>query len=148
MSGHDESQDMVARIVAAYASRPDVTPDEIVNLYRRLSGEVQDAPGADATAAPAAGRQASADGRLHPALPVAQAVTEEKVYCLCCGRGFKMLKRHLGAEHGMTEAQYRAAFGLSEDFPLVAPSYSRKKAAHAKEAGLGKYDRTVMAGQE
>ncbi|SDG93424.1 MucR family transcriptional regulator [Alloyangia pacifica] len=143
MNGHDESQDMVARIVAAYASRPDVTPDEIVNLYRRLTGEVHDAPATSAsTAAPMAA------GGLHPALPVAQSVTEDKVYCLCCGRGFKMLKRHLGAEHGMTEAQYRAAFNLSEDFPLVAPSYSRKKAAHAKEAGLGKYDRTVMAGQE
>ncbi|MBE9637122.1 MucR family transcriptional regulator [Salipiger mangrovisoli] len=143
MNGHDESQDMVARIVAAYASRPDVTPDEIVNLYRRLTGEVQETPAARAPQAPAAGA-----GGMHPALPVAQAVTEDKVYCLCCGRGFKMLKRHLGAEHGMTEAQYRAAFNLAEEFPLVAPSYSRKKAAHAKEAGLGKYDRTVMVGQE
>ncbi|ANT63165.1 MucR family transcriptional regulator (plasmid) [Salipiger sp. CCB-MM3] len=140
MNGHDDSQDMVARIVAAYASRPDVSPDEIVSLYRRLTGEVHEAP--VETTAP------SAEGGLRPALPVDQAVTEDKVYCLCCGRGFKMLKRHLGAEHGMTEAQYRAAFGLAEDFPLVAPSYSRKKAAHAKEAGLGKYDRAVMAGQE
>ncbi|WP_226627471.1 MucR family transcriptional regulator [Alloyangia pacifica] len=148
MSGHDESQDMVARIVAAYASRPDVTPDEIVNLYRRLTGEVQDAPTPAGVAVPVSGSGQRAAGALQPALPVAQAVTEEKVYCLCCGRGFKMLKRHLGAEHGMTEAQYRAAFNLAEDFPLVAPSYSRKKAAHAKEAGLGRYDRTVMAGQE
>ena len=147
MSGHDESQDMVARIVAAYASRPDVTPDEIVNLYRRLTGEVQDLPVSATMAEPAHGA-VQGHGGMRPALPVTQAVTEEKVYCLCCGRGFKMLKRHLGAEHGMTEAQYRAAFGLPEDFPLVAPSYSRKKAAHAKEAGLGKYNRTVMAGQE
>ncbi|MBN9677833.1 MucR family transcriptional regulator [Salipiger bermudensis] len=138
MSAEDKKQEQVSRIVAAYASRPDVTPDEIVALYRRLSGELDDVP---AEVAPArAGMQ--------PALPLEQAVTEDKVYCLCCGRGFKMLKRHLGAEHGMTEAEYRTAFGLPEDFPLVAPSYSRKKAAHAKEAGLGKYDRTLPIGQD
>ncbi|MCR8550575.1 MucR family transcriptional regulator [Salipiger sp. P9] len=139
MSEQDVKQDMVSRIVAAYASRPDVTPDEIVALYRRLTGEMGGTP----AVAPAP----QANPGMRPALPIEQAVTEDKVYCLCCGRGFKMLKRHLGAEHGMTEAEYRAAFGLPEDMPLVAPSYSRKKASHAKEAGLGKYDRSVIAGE-
>ena len=138
MSAEDKKQEQVSRIVAAYASRPDVTPDEIVALYRRLSGELDDVPE----------EVAPARAGMQPALPLEQAVTEDKVYCLCCGRGFKMLKRHLGAEHGMTEAEYRTAFGLPEDFPLVAPSYSRKKAAHAKEAGLGKYDRTLPIGQD
>lgn len=142
MSAEDKKQEQVSRIVAAYASRPDVTPDEIVALYRRLSGELDDEP---AEVAPA---RVPAQAGMQPALPLEQAVTEDKVYCLCCGRGFKMLKRHLGAEHGMTEAEYRTAFGLPEDFPLVAPSYSRKKAAHAKEAGLGKYDRTLPIGQD
>ena len=142
MSAEDKKQEQVSRIVAAYASRPDVTPDEIVALYRRLSEELDDVP---EEVAPA---RVPAQAGMQPALPLEQAVTEDKVYCLCCGRGFKMLKRHLGAEHGMTEAEYRTAFGLPEDFPLVAPSYSRKKAAHAKEAGLGKYDRTLPIGQD
>mgnify|MGYP005815427705 CR=1 FL=1 len=40
MSAEDQKQERVSRIVAAYASRPDVSPDEIVALYRRLSGAV------------------------------------------------------------------------------------------------------------
>ena len=68
-------------------------------------------------------------------------MTEDTIFCLCCGKGFKMLKRHLGAEHGLTEAEYRAMFNLPADMPLVAPSYSRKKAEYAKEAGFGKYSR-------
>jgi predicted transcriptional regulator len=54
-----------------------------------------------------------------------------------------MLKRHLGSEHGLTEAEYRTMFNLPADFPLVAPSYSRRKADHAKQAGFGKYERAA-----
>ena len=141
MSAEDLKQETVSRIVAAYASRPDVSPDEIVALYRRLAGELDHSPTEETTV------PAPAEARMRPALPLDQAVTEDKVFCLCCGRGFKMLKRHLGSEHGMTEAEYRRAFDLPEDMPLVAPSYSRKKAAHAKQAGFGKYDRSVQANE-
>ncbi|WP_323765209.1 MucR family transcriptional regulator [Marinovum sp.] len=138
MNSQAMKEETAGRIVAAYASRPDVGPDQIVALYRRLAEEFS-RPGGSALRGTAA-----APGELRPALPIDQAVSEDRVTCLCCGRSFKMLKRHLGAEHGMTEAAYRAAFNLPEDFPLVAPSYSRKKANHAKQAGLGKYERSVV----
>jgi len=76
-----------------------------------------------------------------PALPISQAVTQNQVFCLCSGIGFKMIKRHLGVEHGLTESEYRKLFDLPESMPLVAPSYSDRKAAHAKKVGLGKYHR-------
>lgn len=139
----DVVADAVARIVAAYASRPDATPDEIVSLTLRLQGVF----GARAAAAtpraaalpPPAPRHGSATPV--PALPIDQAVTEDKVFCLCCGRGFTMLKRHLKAEHNLTEEEYRALFALPDDMPLVAPAYSERKAAYAKRVGLGKYQR-------
>lgn len=142
MSAEDHKQDTVGRIVAAYATRSDVSPDDIVALYHRLSCELAEQGLVEAVA------PATSSAALRPAVPLDRAYTEDKVFCLCCGRGFKMLKRHLGAEHGMTEAEYRAAFGLPEDFPLVAPSYSQKKAAHAKEAGLGRYTRSLPVPQE
>ncbi|MGR3452393.1 MucR family transcriptional regulator [Pseudooceanicola sp.] len=140
---NDNDKDTIGRIVAAYAARPDVGPEDIVNLYNRLSGEAGTAP----SVAPAAAAAPATGADRVPAIPLDKAVTEDKVFCLCCGRGFKMLKRHLGSEHGMTEAEYRRAFDLPEDMPLVAPSYSRKKAAHAKQAGFGKYDRSVQANE-
>lgn len=139
MNGKIEVEEAVSRIVASYASRLDVGPDEIVNLYLRLRDELAQTGETGAATAPA-----SAVRTNQAAVPIAQAVSEDKVTCLCCGRSFKMLKRHIGAEHGMTEASYRAAFGLPEEFPLVAPSYSRKKAAHARQAGLGRYDRSII----
>jgi predicted transcriptional regulator len=140
MSQPESKHEMLSSIVAAYAARNDVTADDIVALVAKLRVELglDDEPTA---AAPAA---AAAVERAEPALPLEKAVTEDKVFCLCCGKGFKMLKRHLGAEHGLTEAEYRAMFDLPADFALVAPAYSRKKASHAKQAGFGKYDRGVQ----
>ena len=131
MATEDSKSEMIARIVASYAARPDVSADDIVDLFNKLAGEAGiEIP---LPVVPAE--------KPEPAVPLDRAITDDKVFCLSCGRGFKMLKRHLGAEHGLTEAEYRATFDLPEDMALVAPSYSRKKAAYAKKAGFGKYAR-------
>ena len=125
----------LARVVAAYAGRPDVSVDEIATLTVRMAKTL----GLEPTTRPAP------LGAAAPAVPLERAVTHDRVFCLCCGKGFRMLKRHLGAEHGLTEAEYRARFGLPEEFPLTAPSYSRIKADYAKKAGLGKYARQAAS---
>lgn len=133
---------VIASVAAAYASRPDTTADQILGLVARLSAQLGavSLPGDSALPATAPSR-AAAEIPAPPALPVERAVTNDRVYCLCCGKGFKMLKRHLGSEHGLTEDEYRAKFGLPVDLPLVAPSYSERKAAYARKVGLGKYSR-------
>ena len=137
----DAVADAVARIVAAFAARSDTSADDIVALTLRLATAFGGPRSGTATSpAPDAAPSGRADAPV-PALPVEQAVSEDKVYCLCCGRGFTMLKRHLKAEHGLTEDEYRALFSLPEDMPLVAPNYSERKAAYAKSVGLGKYKR-------
>ncbi|TMV85819.1 MucR family transcriptional regulator [Thioclava sp. BHET1] len=143
--------DVIASVAAAYAGRPDTSADDILNLVARLSSQLSgfEANNDGASAAATAGdsrlsvapEHAPITARVSPALPLDQAVTNDKVYCLCCGKGFKMLKRHLGSEHGLSEDDYRAMFELPADMPLVAPSYSERKAAYAKQVGLGKYNR-------
>lgn len=134
MTQIDSKKDMLVKIVTAYAKRPEVTPEHLLGLVDTLA-EVLSVDQDTSIPAP------KAEAGSEPAIPISKAVTDEKVYCLCCGKGFRMLKRHIGAEHGLTEAQYRNKFGLPEDFPLVAPSYSEMKASFAKKAGLGKYAR-------
>ena len=46
------------------------------------------------------------------------------IVSLITGEKFKMLKRHLG-KHGLTEAEYRQRFNLPDDYPMVAPAYSK-----------------------
>ncbi|SFT09136.1 transcriptional regulator, MucR family [Sulfitobacter marinus] len=124
------SESGVASIAAGFASRSDVSIDDIVTLVERLMAIT---PGSSAQALP--------KPKAIPAVPAEQKMTDDTIFCLCCGKGFKMLKRHLGAEHGLTEAEYRVMFDLPPDTPLVAPSYSRRKAEYAKNSGLGKYNR-------
>ena len=136
MTAPNSKTELLSTIVASFAARADVTTDDIVALVAKLSRELGiDETGPEAPPAP------SEAGHLTPALPIARAVTPDKVFCLCCGKGFKMLKRHLGAEHGMTEAEYRGAFGLPEEMPLVAPNYSQRKANYARKVGFGRYSR-------
>ncbi len=140
---NDAETTAIGAIVAAYAGRDEATIDSILDLTVRLSDHfmsqsVGSTHTETATVIPATPLEVEVP---IPAIEIEKSVTQEKVYCLCCGRGFAMLKRHLKAEHGLSEEQYRARFNLPEDYPLVAPSYSERKAKYAKEIGLGKYAR-------
>jgi predicted transcriptional regulator len=139
MSEQDAKKDMLVQIMSVYAARPDVAADDIGALAEKLAKVFGVTGSSEQSEPPVASPAPPADAV--PAVSLDRAVTRDTVYCMCCGKGFKMLKRHIGAEHGLTEAEYRARFGLPPDFPLVAPSYSEMKAEYAKKAGLGKYER-------
>ena len=50
------------------------------------------------------------------------------------GRPYKCLKKHLNARN-MSPKQYRDKWGLPEDYPMVAPSYSAKRADISRALG-------------
>ena len=72
-----------------------------------------------------------------PAVPIKRSVTPNVIVCLEDGKKFKMLKRHLKADHNMTPKEYRERWGLPGDYPIVAPKYAEKRSALAKKIGLG-----------
>jgi predicted transcriptional regulator len=53
------------------------------------------------------------------------------------GKRFKSLKRHLRTSYNMTPDQYRAKWGLSASYPMVAPNYAASRSELAKRLGLG-----------
>jgi len=48
-----------------------------------------------------------------------------------------MLKRHLKTVYKMSVEQYRERWGLPHDYPVVAPSYAKRRSQIAKNTGLG-----------
>ena len=80
-----------------------------------------------------------------PAVPIRRSVTPDYIVCLEDGRQLKMLKRYLRTSFDMTPDQYRRRWGLSADYPMVAPNYAKKRSQLAKNAGLGTQPRRKRA---
>ena len=72
-----------------------------------------------------------------PAVSIEDSVHDDYLICLEDGKKLQMLKRHLKTVYNMTVDQYKERWGLSADYPVVAPSYAKRRSNIAKTTGLG-----------
>jgi predicted transcriptional regulator len=91
------------------------------------------------------GKRASSAEILTPAVPVRHSVRTDYVVCLECGFRSRALRRHLRTQHGLERAEYYARWQLPPDHPIIAPGYSARRSALAKELGLGRGRKTANA---
>ncbi|MBR0668259.1 MucR family transcriptional regulator [Roseomonas hellenica] len=119
---------LTAEIVAAHVANNSVTqadlPALIQNVHRTLAGL-----GEPPAPPPEEKRQ--------PAVSIKRSITPDYLICLEDGRKLKSMKRHLMTSFGLTPEQYRERWGLPKDYPMVAPAYSAKRSAMAKQIRLG-----------
>ncbi len=120
---------LTIQIVAAYAGNNKVTPTKIPavieSVYASLSRlDVHD--------------EAVPKAKQKPAVPIEKSLTANYLICLEDGQKLKTLKRHLRTTHSLTPEDYRAKWGLSPDYPMVAPNYAKRRSDFAKQFGLGK----------
>jgi predicted transcriptional regulator len=118
---------LTSDIVAAHVSNNSVSVDDVPALIQNVYGAL-----AGLGAAPQVGE------KREPAVSVRSSVKNDHLVCLEDGKKMKMLKRHLMTDHGLTPAEYRARWGLSADYPMVAPDYAEKRRMLAKQIGLGR----------
>ncbi|WP_084395597.1 MucR family transcriptional regulator [Henriciella aquimarina] len=121
-----DALELTTEIVAAYVSNNPVQSSELSNLIRNVHDTLQGLSGT---------RPETVE--MKPAIPVKKSVTDDYIVCLEDGKKFKSLKRHLRAKYDMTPEEYREKWGLPYDYPMVAPSYARKRSKLAKQMGLG-----------
>jgi len=128
MEERAEIIEMTADIVSAYVGNNAVGAADLPNLiqavHRALTGVSTAAEAVEA--AP-----------KEPAVPIKRSITPEYLVCLEDGRKFKSLKRHLRTKYNMSPEDYRAKWGLSKDYPMVAPNYAKARSELAKQMGLG-----------
>lgn len=72
---------------------------------------------------------------------IAASVQPDRIQCLNDGTWHVMLRRYIRRKYNLTPAAYRAKWGLPDDYPMVAPNYSARRARIAKKNGLGKIKR-------
>jgi predicted transcriptional regulator len=119
--------EMTSEVVAAYVAQNHIQPSELPNLIASVHMALG---GLGKAVEPSAETP-------KPAVPVKKSITDDYLISLEDGRKFKSLKKYL-AGLGMTPADYRAKWGLPNDYPMVAPSYAAKRSELAKSFGLGR----------
>lgn len=120
---------MTADLVAAYVSNNTLPTAQLTEVINAVYGSLKALEGQVAPPQPEL---------LKPAVPIRKSVTPEFLICLEDGKKLKMLKRHLRSTYNMTPDEYRSKWGLSPDYPMVAPNYAERRSEFAKKIGLGR----------
>ena len=118
---------LTADIVAAHVSNTSVAVNDLPNLIQKVHG---------ALTGIAASRSAPEE-KPQPKVPIRSSIKPDFIVCLEDGKKLKMLKRHLMTHYNMTPDEYRQKWGLSSDYPMVAPNYAEQRRTLAKSIGLG-----------
>lgn len=126
----DQLITLTADIVSAHVANNNVSVSDVADLVQKVHAALAEL-GADNTVAAVQEKQ-------EPAVSVRASVKPDHIVCLACGKKQKTLKRHIANAHGMTPAEYREAFQLKADYPMVAPDYSARRSEMAKNIGLGR----------
>ncbi len=123
----EELLGLTTEIVSSYLSNNTIPVDEIPQaidaVYKSLLS--------------AGNENISSGDRPQPAVPINRSITDDFLICLEDGKKLKMLKRHLKTAYGLSPEEYRERWGLPADYPMVAPSYAKKRSRLAKDIGLG-----------
>ncbi len=121
-----ELMELTTEIVAAHAGNNSVAigdlPQLIQDVYKTLL---------------AVGTAPAVPERPRPAVSVKKSIFPDYLVCLEDGKKLKMLKRHLKTSFNITPEEYRERWGLSPDYPMVAPNYAKHRSNLAKKIGLG-----------
>lgn len=125
---------LTADIVTAHVTNNRVSIGDVGELVIRVHGALA------ALGTPA--DEAAEEKPLSPAVPIRSSVKPDYLVCLACGRKQKTLKRHLQTAHQLDPQQYRAQYGLSRDYPMVAPNYAQQRREMANAIGLGRKPNT------
>ena len=118
---------LTADIVAAHVSNNSVAVNDLPNLIQNVHAALSGI----------SSNRSSQEAKPEPKVPVRSSVKPDFIVCLEDGKKQKMLKRHLMTNHSMTPDEYRQKWGLSPDYPMVAPNYAEQRRTLAKSIGLG-----------
>lgn len=123
--------ELTGDIVSAYVSNNSVPTAELPGLIHQVYTALQ------ALATGAAAASPEADVQKPTAAQIRKSLTPQGMVSFLDGRTYKTLKRHLTG-HGLDPHTYRQRYGLSSDYPMVAPEYAARRSELAKSIGLGR----------
>jgi len=145
MNNHDDDMlEMALEISKALVNAKLVHADDVPDVIRKTLAALREfnrvqgsgnGKGIDgASHASTKGKRRVEDG---PAVPISESVKDDHIVCLEDGKRLRMLKRYLKAQFDMSPEEYKAKWGLAEDYPMTCPDLAEARSGLAKERGLG-----------
>jgi predicted transcriptional regulator len=125
----DELLRMTAEIVAAFVSYNTLSIQELPAVIKSVNQTLIDLKNSEAQAT---------EEKQKPAVSIKRSIHNDYLICLEDGKKLKMLKRYLRTKYELSPDDYRQKWGLSADYPMVAPNYSKQRSNFAKTIGLGR----------
>jgi predicted transcriptional regulator len=127
---------LTADVVAAFVGNNSVAVADLPGLIKTVHAALSGAEAPASVAVEEVVKPTTAQIR--------KSITPDALISFIDNRPYKTLKRHLTTQ-GLTIAEYKARFGLPNDYPTTAPAYSEARSAMAKALGLGQGGRKAKA---
>src|SRR3954453_1985064 len=128
---------LTADIVAAHVSNNSVAVNDLPNLIQNVHGALSGI----------SGNSSEPEPNPDPKVSIRSSIKPDYIVCLEDGKKLKMLKRHLMTHYNLTPDQYRQKWGLTSDYPMVAPNYAEQRRTLAKSIGLGTKRKRTLSGK-
>jgi predicted transcriptional regulator len=115
-------------IVKAQASVRNMTEDEITSMVKKLTQGIKAIGEGTAETIETEGAPSTLDPK--------KAIREKSIFCMECGKSFKVLtKRHL-AMHDLTPAEYKEKYDYKKGTSLIAKGLARDRRKKMQEMKL------------
>ncbi len=123
MAPSRDTVSMVTTILSAFLRTNPCSVEELPRLFVKLCAVAGQNLEAEAlTTGRAMGpRQRLPHRAVRPAVPVTESIYPDHLVCLEDGKKVKTLKAYLWRVYGLTPDDYRARWGLADDYPMVCP---------------------------
>ena len=121
-----EILELTADIVAAHSGNNTVGAEDLPHIIQDVYRALATISGTE-----------EEEEKPRPAVPIKKSVFADYIVCHEDGKKLKMLKRHLKTAFNMSPEEYRDKWGLSVEYPMVAPNYAKHRSSLAKKIGLG-----------
>jgi len=129
----DENNDdlivLTTEIVSSYLSNNSIQGSDIPGLIGSVHKALVDAE---------TGAHTPAKQDYEPVVSIKASIKPDHLVCLACGAKHQSMKRHIGASHGLSPAEYKDRYNLPSDYPMVSPEYADRRSKLAKKIGLGR----------
>ncbi len=139
---NERLRELVAQVASSYFSNSHVAPAEIPTILSQIASTLSAV--APSTAEPVEPVKEQLVATLASTAQIRKSITHDALISFEDNRPYRTLRRHLAAR-GLTVEEYRAKWGLPDDYPMIAAAYSAKRSQLALSIGLGQKRRPPNA---